>query len=167
MEDIFRSVTGKGQQALQEGLIRLSPEDKNPGRSDDGLARVLLIEQDESNAELIQAVLAEEGGYEVRWVSTPGEAFDGLSLGARDGAFAEWTPCLILLDISGMNKEQRRFLSRTVQTHRRWPPTVMITELPSDEIHRVLQRAGKSDVVIKPFDLDTLLDSIRRVLSKR
>jgi DNA-binding response OmpR family regulator len=128
--------------------------------------RILLIESDESNAALIKAVLSDEDGYEVRWVSTPIEAFETLDLAPGADGYAQWPADLILFDLALMDSRDKLALRQIIESHRKWPPVIVISDWPVQYMEHALAGVNRNGVIARPFDLDSLTNSVHRVLNK-
>jgi PAS domain S-box-containing protein len=118
-------------------------------------ARVLYVEDNESNLALMQKVLARRPGIVLE---TAPDGRSGLVAAAR-GA-----PDLILLDLhlpdmGGLDVLGR--LDRTAPSGRRIPVVVVSADATPSQIER-LRAAGADDYVTKPFRVDELLDVVDR-----
>jgi CheY-like chemotaxis protein len=151
---------GPGVVGIPGGEAQDLGPDAGPGRT-----HILLIESDDSNAELICEVLAEDGNYEIRSVPTAREAFQALGIGP-DGEVAGpgWPANLILFDLTLLADDERKALRRTLDSNCKWPPMIMLSGWPTPYVESVLDRANTAGVITKPFDMETLLDSVHKVL---
>jgi len=134
-------------------------------QGDPARTRILLIESDECNADLIREVLAEDDNYEVRAVATAFEALQALGIG-MDGKVSEagWQANLILFDLTLLSDDERNALSHTLASGHKWPPMIMLSGWPVSYVDSILERVDAAGVVTKPFDIQTLLESVHQVL---
>ncbi len=115
---------------------------------------VLIVEDDPAIAEFVESALSDEG---YRVVATPsGE--QGLQ------QVAEEQPAVILLDmlLPGMNGAA--FLQQLRREHPTGIPVVLMTAAREEPAGLGLQPDG---VLLKPFDLDTLLEEVTRHTGER
>ncbi len=114
--------------------------------------KILIADDDPAILEALTLFLEEEG-YEVETTS------DGLTL----QAFEHGYPDVLLLDIwmSGWNGGDlcRCFKSQEETRHL---PIVLFSA--NKETQRIAQEAGADDFLLKPFDLEELLEKIERYL---
>ena len=129
--------------------------------------RIIIIEQDVAIAAMLQWLLGDEAGYDVMQVSTPIEAFETLRLAPGDEGYAKWPPDLIMFDITVMDDHNRRTLKRIIESHRNWPPTIMLSDLPTGDMEGILQTNENKVILVRPFDLDAVLDSVQAMLCAR
>lgn len=119
---------------------------------DDSGRLVLVVEDDLPLARLMEALL-QSAGYRVR---TAGDGESGL-----DAVHAE-QPALVLLDLTIPKLDGWEVLSRLKETDGA-PPVVLFTG------HRAAseraQSAGAAAAILKPFDIDHLLDTVERLLA--
>ena len=145
----------------------ISSSQKNDSAGERNGKRILLIEPDEANAKLITAVLSDEDGYDVRWVSTPIEAFDTLGLAPGAEGYEQWPADLILFDLGLMDSRNKLALRRIIETQRKWPPVIVLSDWPVQYMENTLAGVNKTGVLARPFDLDCLTNSIHQVLNKQ
>lgn len=126
---------------------------------EDGLKRILYVEDDPDIQAVARLALEAVGGFTVRVCSSGPEAL------AEVAAFA---PDLILLDVMlpGMDGPSMLKALRGVQAARQTPVIFMTAKVRPQEIahYRAL---GALDVIAKPFDPLTLPDSIRSIWARR
>lgn len=120
--------------------------------------KILIVDDDEELVRILSVNLAMEG-FEVC------AAFDGMSAVMR--AHKE-LPDLIVLDIrmpagNGLNVvEKLRASTKTFAI-----PIMFLSALPIDEVKEKAAQAGVIYYYTKPFDLDSLLQYIKRILGNR
>lgn len=125
---------------------------------------ILVIDDDEDIGEVISVILGQEG-YNVR-------ALAETSLDAVRTAIAQLEPDLILMDGAGRSEYGEGWIEAAwVRKRRRRIPVIMLTghakdahEAEGRESKRA-QAAGFAAVLLKPFDLDNLLDTVSRTVS--
>lgn len=114
-------------------------------------ARILVVEDDPTLAEILEELLTEEG-YEVR-VAVDGRA--GMA------AIDEWRPAVVLLDLMlpAMDALQRQAAERSGSSG--WPRMLLLTA--SREIEAAAARLAADAWLAKPFRVDELLDAVARL----
>jgi CheY-like chemotaxis protein len=115
----------------------------------DRLRRVLIVEDDEAIAELVQQALLDEGSYEVRRAGDGVEALEVL-----DG----WRPDVIVLDLMMPRMDGWRF--REEQRRRAIAPDVPILVASASRRVDNLDADFARAVIRKPFDLDELVTRV-------
>ena len=118
--------------------------------------RVLIVEDDPSIANLLNAALSDEG-YEVRH--------------ARDGALGlnlleQWLPDIILLDLMlpVMDGWQFRSAQQQLPAPAGAVPVVVVTAT-RDAVARSDELRARA-IVLKPFELDQMLDLVASVVAQ-
>lgn len=121
-----------------------------------GSKRVLVVDDDAGIRDLMRLVL-EGAGFEVRLLTGGDEI---------EQHIAAWTPALILCDVLMPGRDgltvfsdlQRNPLTRHI-------PVVLATakQFPGDQ--RSALQAGVAGYLVKPFEISTLLDTVRQALS--
>lgn len=116
-----------------------------------GAARILVIEDDPTLAEILEELLTEEG-YEVH-VAADGRA--GMA------AVEEWQPAVVLLDLMlpAMDAVQRHAAERGGSAG--WPRMLLLSA--SREIEAASAQLGADAWLAKPFRVDELLDAVERL----
>lgn len=119
------------------------------------MRRILAVDDDRDILEVLQIIL-EDSGYEVETLSEAHLLFDKL----RDSK-----PDLILMDImlgSADGRELCKFLKLQAKTQA--IPVIMISA--SHTVSDVLkQECAPDDFITKPFDIDVLLNKIKKQLA--
>ena len=115
--------------------------------------RVLVVDDDPAILELVDAALRAEG-YAVETAADAGTALDWL--------WATWDaqPDVILLDLQLPAVDGQTFAELYRALPVRHAPLVLMSGLP--EAAAVAQEVAARDVLRKPFDLDDLLERLRR-----
>lgn len=121
----------------------------------DRQARVLIVEDDEDIAQVLQRSLRMEG-YETR-IAADGEA-------ALDVA-AEYIPDLVVLDL-GLPKLDGMEVARRLRAHDD-VPILMLTARDAVESRVDGLDAGADDYLVKPFERQELLARLRALLRRR
>ncbi len=121
------------------------------------MSRVLLIDSDPADAELIHAALTEQG-HTVRVVAT---ASDGLA------ATLEKTPSLVLLALS-LPDQSGLDVFRTMRGRARTEhiPVMFLAERGEASQQNEALHAGADDFIIKPFDTDILSLRVRNAIKR-
>jgi DNA-binding response OmpR family regulator len=166
MEDRIISFQRRHGAYVPSGAPNTSTSEIKEAQESRNGKRILLIESDESNAALINAVLADEDGYDVRWITTPIEAFETLGLAPGAEGYTEWPADLILFDLALMDSRNKLALRQIIETHRKWPPVIVLSDWPLRYMENAVAGIARTGVIAKPFDLDTLTESVHKVLNK-
>jgi len=116
--------------------------------------RLLIVEDDEAIRSMVVDVLSEEG-YEVRSAIEGGE---GLRI------LGEWRPDLVVLDLMMGGVDGWEFRRRQCQAGDP-VPVLIVSASRRDELPDVARKLGAAGFLPKPFDLETLLAAIQRVLT--
>jgi len=118
-------------------------------------ARILVIDDDETNAELLQAKLSALG-YEVTTANT---AEDGIALDSR------LRPHLILLDVVLPEMSGFEACRRLIERHKdRYVPIILVTGMNDVSAKISGLESGAYGYVTKPYDAQELLARIRSAL---
>ena len=121
----------------------------------DGERRVLVVEDNEAIARLLQELLTDEGHHVLRTAS----GAEALAL------LGTWDPHLVLLDMALPEMDGEAF--RTAQLAMSPPastvPVVLVTGAGDSE--RSAERMGAVGLVRKPFELDDVLDVVEAALA--
>jgi DNA-binding response OmpR family regulator len=120
-------------------------------------AQILLVEDDADLASTLAYVLG-AAGYPVRWARTGDEALEAFSL-------ARTTPRLVLLDLGLPDMSGVQFGTR-LQAHAR-PPLILITAQTQEVLDEAAARLQAAAALRKPFDVDSLLKTVRETLNAR
>jgi DNA-binding response OmpR family regulator len=120
------------------------------------MARVLLIDDDQSNLEFMQQVMRIEG-HELAW-APDGE--QGLALARR------LKPQLVICDVLMPHLGGFAVLE-TLRADREFAsvPVLLFSAAMSDDARTLGLRRGATEVLAKPFDLEQLRGALRRCLN--
>jgi CheY-like chemotaxis protein len=117
--------------------------------------RILVIEDDDIVRDTLELLLSYKG-YEV---ATSSNGLDAIA------KVAEFQPDLILTDIF-LGESDGRIICQSVKNN---PETshipVIIMSGSSSEIYNTIAGVGANDIVLKPFDEETLMHRVHRQLS--
>lgn len=116
----------------------------------------ILLVEDETRLARLMALELSEAGYEVT------VANDGL-LGLEQAQTT--APDLLLLDWS-LPKLTGLDICAKLRTAGHAVPIIFVTSRAEDEYKAIALEAGANDYLMKPFNINTLLDKIRRLFSK-
>ncbi|MCO5934262.1 response regulator [Mucilaginibacter sp. RB4R14] len=119
------------------------------------MRRILAVDDDQDILEVLKFIL-EDSGYKVDTLSDGHKLLDTIQ---------EKHPDLILLDIMLGNMDGRELCKLVKQqTKTKRIPVIMISA--SHDVDATLnQEDGPNDFVAKPFDINVLLNSIKKLLS--
>ncbi|HEX7126346.1 MAG TPA: response regulator [Thermodesulfobacteriota bacterium] len=121
------------------------------------MATRILVVEDEPDIATILTLMLETAGYEVAVAQT---------LGSARHVLAESTPpALTLLDVA---LPDGNGLDLCHVLRRRWPehPILVLTALADPATARAATAAGCPEVIVKPFDPDTVLASVAHRLGR-
>jgi two-component system response regulator ArlR len=119
--------------------------------------KILLVEDHADTAEMLSLILESEG-YQVCSAQNATSALQILS-GTEAGEIS-----LILLDLTlpDMNGDE---LIRTVRNRKiRIPPVMIMSAKPAVSLEHAAQSIGAAGIIRKPFDVDSLLETVRNIL---
>ncbi|MEO0529498.1 MAG: response regulator [Planctomycetota bacterium] len=117
--------------------------------------RVLLVDDDAEIIESLRLAL-EANGYEVL-VARDGN--QGLALTERED------PDLVILDMMMPKRSGFLVLERLRRTREDSPPVIMITANEGNRHKAYAEMLGVDDYLRKPFPMDKLIESVKRLLS--
>jgi DNA-binding NtrC family response regulator len=120
----------------------------------EGQATILVVDDDESTREMIAIALSEEG-YLVEQAEDAGKALARIAVRA---------PHLVLLDVRMPGMSGRELLPLLRQEH---PELPIVLTSADPRLAREGAHEGAAAVLIKPFDLDDLLDIVAGALRGR
>lgn len=115
------------------------------------MTRILVVEDDAAIRRLAQDLLADEG-YEVFTAGSGPAGLDTLSTSQPD---------LVVLDLMMPQMDGFEFARAMEQRHRAVPIVVLSG---SHDIERRAEEMGAAGSVLKPFDIDDFLATVRRAL---
>lgn len=115
--------------------------------------RVLLVDDDADIIESLRLAL-EANGYEVL-IARDGN--QGLALTERE------SPDLVILDMMMPRRSGFLVLERLRRTQEDSPPVIMITANEGNRHKAYAEMLGVDDYFRKPFPMDRLLDSVKRL----
>src|SRR5882672_8842078 len=115
----------------------------------------VLVVDDDAAVGTVVAGLLQQGGIESSWVRSAAVALEQLSCGAVDAVVAD----LRMPDMDGMQ------LLQEVAARHPDVPVIMITAHGTVPLAVEAMRAGAADFVLKPFDRQELLYTVRKVLT--
>ena len=115
----------------------------------------VLVVDDDAAVGTVVAGLLQQAGIESSWVASAAEALEQLSCRAVDAVVAD----LRMPDMDGMQ------LLQEVAARHPDVPVIMITAHGTVPLAVEAMRAGAADFVLKPFDRQELLYTVRKVLA--
>ena len=119
--------------------------------------RILVVDDEETIRRTIQKRLTMEG-YEVRAVERASAALEEFRSHPFD---------TVISDIRMEEMDGVELLQRIKKIQRHDVPVIMITGAPSLDTAQSCIKAGAYDYIIKPFDKETLLNTVKRALEKK
>lgn len=123
---------------------------------------ILVVEDHEATAEMVTMVL-EDQGYKVTWVNTAKAAIEHFAKLSPDNH--DRCPDLILLDLTLPDMNAVDLVNHVIETHRSTPPVIVVSAQPVPSVKQAAQAIGAVDVVLKPYLIETLLESIDHALA--
>jgi two-component system response regulator AtoC len=118
--------------------------------------RVLIVDDDQSTCELLDAGLRRRG-FETRWHTSANEAFAAL-------ASEDFDVVLTDLNMRGMSGIE---LCTRIVANRPDVPVIVVTAFGSLETAVSAIRAGAYDFITKPFEIDAIELTLQRALQQR
>ena len=116
------------------------------------MSRILIVEDDAAIRRLAHDLLADEG-YEV---ATAGTGHEGLA------ALVDHQPDLVLLDLMMPTMDGTTFAREMERTYRAVPIVVLSD---SRETFEAADEMGAAGAILKPFDIDDFVATVRRILA--
>ncbi|MEO8287825.1 MAG: response regulator [Chloroflexota bacterium] len=135
--------------------------DEHSGHTVDGASgkkRILIVEDHNDTAELLNMILEDEG-FEVKRASNATEAFDILS---RDCLIPARCPHLVLLDLTMSGKDPVEMVCELDAAT--LPPMLVVSAKHDTLVESAARRIGAAGIIKKPFDVDDLMASIHHTL---
>jgi len=123
---------------------------------------ILIIEDHVDTAEMLTVILGSEG-YEVSQAHSAAEALDVF----RDAApeQPESGPDLLLLDLMLPDMDGSRIVQALGRMLHRVPTVVVMSAKPLEAVKAEARAIGAAGLVRKPFEIETLLDTLRAAAS--
>ncbi len=118
---------------------------------------ILVVDDEETIRRTIQKRLTMEG-YDVSAVSKASEALE---------AFESHPFDTVISDIRMEEMDGVELLQKIKEMEKQDIPVIMITGAPSLDTAQSCIKAGAYDYIIKPFDKETLLNTVKRALEKK
>ncbi|NIQ39067.1 MAG: response regulator [Proteobacteria bacterium] len=119
--------------------------------------RILVVDDEETIRRTIKKRLTMEG-YEVNAVGKASEALEKFGSHAFD---------TVISDIRMEEMDGVELLQKIKEMQKHDTPVIMITGAPSLDTAQSCIKAGAYDYIIKPFDKETLLNTVKRALEKK
>lgn len=116
--------------------------------------RILVIEDDDLVRDTVQLLL-EYKGFEVRTSATGTDAYTLVQF---------FKPDLILTDIF-LGKVDGRIICRQIKNNPLTSHIPVLIMSGADDIYNTISDAGANDIVLKPFDEQTLISRVQRQLT--
>jgi putative nucleotidyltransferase with HDIG domain len=119
-------------------------------------ARILVVD-DESHVRAMMGSTLERQGYEVLLASSGREALESLELNTFDLVLTD----IVMQDVNG--------IALLEQIHAQYPnlPVVMVTAIHDISVAIDSMRRGAYDYLLKPFEREHLLNTVRRAMDHR
>lgn len=125
--------------------------------------RCVLIVEDDGRVRELMAQLMQSEGFEVVELSDGMEALNYLAA-AEVFRGDMRRPDLVIADIQMPSFSGLDLLMGIREYHTR-PPVMLVTGLKDEEIHREARRLGATQVISKPFDVDSFLLAVDDALT--
>jgi response regulator RpfG family c-di-GMP phosphodiesterase len=134
--------------------MKRSPNMPDPSRSP---KQILVVDDEETIRKTIQKRLTMEG-YQVRTAAKASEALEEFETHAFD---------TVISDIRMEEMDGVELLQKIKEIQRYDVPVIMITGAPSLDTAQSCIKAGAYDYIVKPFDKETLLNTVNRAMEKK
>jgi|Deesub1362B_J571_1020462.scaffolds.fasta_scaffold11128_2 CheY-like chemotaxis protein len=121
------------------------------------MARILIVDDNEEIAHLVSIILGREG-YEVEIALNGDECIEKLN---------SFRPDLILMDYFMPGKDGVK-VSKLIKNDKKFKniPIILFTIMSIEEgLHEAVKEAGAVDYIQKPFNINKMVEKVRRVLS--
>jgi DNA-binding response OmpR family regulator len=117
------------------------------------MKKILIVDDDEAILESLQMVLEDEG-YQTQTLADGKQTLENIKI---------FSPDLVLLDVLLSGSDGREICRQIKSDHSlKNTPVVMITAHPNPRA--VLQTSGADDLISKPFDVDSMLSTLKKFL---
>jgi DNA-binding NtrC family response regulator len=141
--------------------IDISVGDEVATRARPGNKKVLVIEEDVAIGELLGTILKVEVGCETEWVRTIPEDVNGPWY---DVLFeAPRQPDLVMVDLSVVYPHNMILLENLIERGISLPPVVVMSDAPAIYAQQAAARINAVGLIVKPFDIDTLIGEVNRI----
>jgi len=124
--------------------------------------KVLVIEGDAAIGELLKTILEDEAGCETEWVRNIPE--DTNSPWYEVLLQRPQQPDLVLVDLSVVYPQNTLLLEELAERGINLPPLVIMSDSPADYAQQEAARVNAAGLVVKPFEIDTLLGAVNSIL---
>ncbi len=121
------------------------------------MARILIVDDNEEIAHLVSIILG-RNGYDVEIALDGDECIEKLN---------SFRPDLILMDYFMPGKDGVK-VSKIIKSDERFRniPIILFTIMSVEEgLHEAVEEAGAVDYIQKPFDIEKMLEKVKRALS--
>ena len=134
-------------------MIHQDPHSADATKS---ISRILIVDDDPSIVRLLRIFLEDEGYDNVDGVTAPLQAMEALRNSRYD---------LLIIDLN-MPEMNGDAVIRALQDEPDTflPPVIMLTGRGEDEYRRRAESLGIREYIVKPFELDDMLDTVCRCL---
>lgn len=147
-------------------ILRHGVEDSRSGRARKprrlkprlGRKRIMLVESNSDFGTMISCALTAETDYDLHWVQNPADLVSAMQ------AQETWPPDLLLLDVTRLMTDYKDQLGSLARGEIDCPPIIMMSDWTPGRMETVVSKVKTEGVTVKPFDIQSLLDSIRCVL---
>ena len=122
-------------------------------------SKILIVDNEESNARLLEYLLLRNGYRSVRWTTDPRDVVQ---------IYQEFSPDLILLDLVMPHIDGVEVIEKLQEIEREtYPSIVVITANNNDEAKIGCLASGALDFLAKPFDGTEVVARIKNILNDR
>ena len=122
-------------------------------------SKILVVDDEESNARLLEYWLLRNGYRSVRWTTDPRDVVQ---------IYQEFSPDLILLDLVMPHIDGVEVIEKLQEIEREtYPSIVVITANNNDEAKIRCLASGALDFLAKPFDGTEVVARIKNILNDR
>ncbi len=123
--------------------------------------RILIVEDDTDSAEMLKLVL-ESAGHEVIWSATGGAAFEALSASTSNGSDKRLD--IVLLDLTLPDMDGVEMIKNLLKSGTSVPPVIVTSAISNHLAEKAARSIGAAAVLVKPFSISNLLDTINGIL---
>ena len=122
-------------------------------------SKILVVDDEKSNAKLLEYLLLRNGYRSVRWTTDPREALQ---------KYQEFCPDLVLLDLEMPHMDGIEVMEKLQEIEREtYPSIIVITANNTDEVKIRSLASGAMDFLAKPFNGVEVIARIKNILNAR
>ncbi len=134
------------------------------GASNSDRKNILVVEDDTAIASMLMMMLELEG-YGVSWASSAQEAIRLLTDGASAQPSESVLPDLVLLDLQLPDMHGAEMIRIVNASGKRIPPVIVVSAGRHETVEQGAFEMQATDMLVKPFEVQTLIERIKKALN--